>query len=201
MPDWIDMDSADVGADRPLHAGMLHAVRGNIRQAILESGHRYQAIAHGATNSGTHLFDAIDVWQDLTPKWGWWPVQVRLCEDGSLRQIILIVSGLCSVAATVMTVRFYALVGGFSFVTLDPTDALIGETAYAETTYTDNVAWTQRDVTITLTNTRRRGDEAATEDSTVPDTSYEEVCIYAVGQCDIINKSLSLRPPMFEEVP
>ena len=200
MPDWIDMDSADVGADRPLHAGMLHAVRGNLEQAITESGHRYQSIAHGASDYGNHVCLIVDEYEDLTPEWGWWPVQIRRGFEGELRQIRVILEGLVKTAGTTIGVRLYALAGIRSALTVDPTDGLIGETAYDDADFTAQV-WEEKTFEITLSGSDRVGGDTIREDIDVPDTSYEEICLVAIAQSDVVpNEYIRLRPPYIDEV-
>ena len=198
MPDWIDMDSADVGPDKPLHAGMLHAVRGNIEQTIAESGHRYQSIAHGATDYAEHSFDAVDEWQDLTPEWGWWPVQIRRDFDGALRQIRVVVEGLVQTAGTTIIVRVYALPELTSEVVPDVTNGIVGVTAYGDLTFT-STTYELQEVTITLEDAARVGD-VTIRDGSLPATTYEETCLVAIGQSDVISKYVRLRPPYADEV-
>lgn len=198
MPDWIDMDEATVGADKPLHAGMLHALRGNLEQTIVESGHRYQSIAHGATDYAEHTHSAADEWEDLTPEYGWWPIQIRRDLDGDLRQIRFIVEGLVETAGTTITVRVFALTGLRVDLEVDTTDGLLGTTAYDDITFT-STTWETQEGTITLADSERVGD-VSIRAAGVPATTYERVVLYAISQSDVTSKYVRLRSPFVEEV-
>ena len=198
MPDWIDMDSADVGADRPLHAGMLHALLGNLEQTIAESGYRYQSIAHDSPDYAEHTFDAVDEWQDLTPEWGWWPVIIRRDLDGGPRQLRVILEGLVESVGVTITVRVFALAGLRSELDVDVDDGILGVTAFDDAIFT-STTWETQEVTLDVSDTSRVGDVTIREGS-APATTYEEVVIYAIGQSDTTNKYLRIRPPYVEEV-
>lgn len=185
--------------DLPLHAGLLvDLVLGNLGRIIAESGYRYQSIPHGTDEYAQTDLTPANEWAYVADDWNWWPVMVRRAERNALRKIRVVVYGRVETAGTTITVRFYAIAPRPGLY-LHPTEALIGESAYAETTFT-STAYEKKDVTIRLSGTRRSGSESIREDETVPATDYEQICILAVAQTDVDNEYLRLRAPMIEEV-
>lgn len=201
MGSWVDFDSVYLGADYPFHAGLTRTIyRANLAHALSESGHRLACLPHGSDTYAEHTFAASDVFEDMTPEFGYWPLRSDYAASGlAFRQLRVVISGriVHASASAPTTVRFYALDRPFTSLELHPTGGILGHTGYGDVTLSTST-WTTVSTTIDVLNATRIGGSAPLSDA-YPTTEYHEIALHAVATGRATQ--VRLRAPMLEAVP
>jgi len=192
---WVDIAAARAAADQPLDAGLTHAIHARLDQIYTQSGYDIVVGADGTYGPGSDLLGG----PTATTSWALssqvqCPIPARTQAGGSPRQIEVSAEVQCSDSLLTAVFRVY-LLGYAISPTVDGTDGVVDETAYAELNVTGTTAWTADSAIVTPTLAT-----ALDGDGSVPGLSVPVYYVRVIYKVKTGTATVGLRLLRFREV-